>query len=93
MEYPIKVKTLTGKILDLQVSSSNTILDIKNKILDLTGTPTEQIRLIYSAKQLEDENTLERYGIKSDAILILVLCLRKPVICTTTHRIQKWRFR
>ena len=73
----IHVKSLTGKAIIVMVNGSDDILTVKLLIMQKEGIPIDQQRLCFAGKSLDDHSTtLENNGIKSEAILHVVLRLR-----------------
>ncbi|KAH9960428.1 ubiquitin-related domain-containing protein [Russula dissimulans] len=72
----IKVKTLTGKEIELDISLDDKINRIKEKIEEQSGVPPPQQRLIFGGKQMLDDKTVREFNITAGAVLHLVLALR-----------------
>ncbi|KAF8081386.1 hypothetical protein N665_0889s0003 [Sinapis alba] len=72
----IKVKTLTGKEIGFEIDPMYTIARIKEIIEEIEGIPPLQQRIVYSGKQLADNQTAKYYNVQSGSVLHLVLALR-----------------
>lgn len=70
------VKTLVGKTLTFDHTDGLTVRNLKEMIFKTENIPLEQQRLIFSGKQLEDDQTLAHYEIKNGSNLHLILRLR-----------------
>jgi len=72
----IKIKTLTGRELELTVEPNDTILKLKERIEEKEGIYTNQQRLIYGGRAMADNKTVMDYHLKAGAFVHLVLQLR-----------------
>lgn len=72
----IKVRTLTGKEIELDIESDYKVAQIKEKVEEKEGIPPVQQRLIYSGKQMVDDKTAADYSLEPGVTLHLVLALR-----------------
>jgi len=73
----IFVRLVDGKELTLNVYPSDTIESVKKQIQDKEGIKTDQQILIFSAKHLENNNTLSEYNIQNKSVLHLVIRFRE----------------
>ena len=72
----ISIKTLTGRKANFNFSPDHKVLEVKQALQEKEGIRVDQIRLIYSGKQLNDANTLGSYDVKAGSIIHMVLQLR-----------------
>ncbi|WZN62149.1 ubiquitin-NEDD8-like protein [Chloropicon roscoffensis] len=72
----IKVKTLTGKEIEIDIELTDTVERIKERVEEKEGIPPVQQRLIFAGKQMNDEKTAKEYNIEGGSVLHLVLALR-----------------
>ena len=68
----IIVRALNGTTITLEVEPSDTIKSVKEKIQDTEGIPTNEQRLIFEGRHLEDGRTLSDYNISANSILNLI---------------------
>lgn len=71
-----RVRTLTGKEIELDIDLSYKVSEIKEKVEEKEGIPPVQQRLIFGGKQMADDKTAADYALEGGATLHLVLALR-----------------
>ena len=69
----VLVKTLSGKIVTLDVSGVDLVSDVKDKIQDEVGVPVVHQRLLFDGKQLDDVRLVSSYGIRKESTLRLLV--------------------
>lgn len=72
----IKVRTLTGKEIELDIEPDYKVSRIKERVEEKEGIPPVQQRLIYGGKQMADDKLASQYNLEGGAMLHLVLALR-----------------
>ena len=80
---PIFIKTLTGKIITLEVKPSDTVENLKYMIQDKEGIPHDQQTLLLVAKQLENKHTVLFYNIQQESKLYLIFRLYMQISVKT----------
>ena len=63
----IKVKTLTGRDMPLDVEPQDKIIRIKEMMEEKEGISPAQQRLIFNGSQLNDDQTVQEAGIQAGA--------------------------
>ena len=75
MALQIKIRELTGNLITLDVETTDTIDNVKTKIMEDTDIPIFLQRLVFENKELKD-GKLSDYNIKNGTILAITLKLR-----------------
>ncbi|KAK7692324.1 hypothetical protein QCA50_003949 [Cerrena zonata] len=69
----LTVKTLQQKVFTIDAEGTDTVGDVKKKILETQGHPVDNQKLIYSGKVLPDGKTVESLEIKEKDFLVLMV--------------------
>lgn len=72
----IFIKTLTGRKQQYNFEADTTVIAVKQALQEKEGIQVDQIRLIFSGKQLSDEKTLQEYNVAAGGTIHMVLQLR-----------------
>ena len=75
MALQIKIRELTGNLITLDVETTDTIDNVKTKIMEDTDIPIFLQRLVFENKELKN-GKLSDYDIKNGTILAITLKLR-----------------
>jgi len=75
----IIVKTISNKQYEIILNPSNTVNDIKKKLVDVIGIPEEKLQLIFKAKVIESEKTIDELGISDRDVLVVYTQTAKVV--------------
>jgi Ubiquitin family len=84
--YRVYVKTLTGKVLTFYCQSDDTTFYLELLIQECEGLPTDQCRLIFCGKQLEEPWSLGHYHIVAESTIHIVLRLRGGMMHPSSAR-------
>ena len=72
----IFIKNLTGRKMLVTVALDGSAFRLKQLLETTENVPVDDIRLVYSAKQLADDKPLEFYNIQAGGTIHMVLQLR-----------------
>ena len=70
---PIRLQTLTGKTITLEVAPQDTIHAVKRKVFWKEEITVERQSLFYAGEKLNDRKTLKDYSITRSSVLHLIL--------------------
>ena len=72
-QFTVFVKTTTGKTITANgVSGDTTVTELKDMVVEESGIPAAEQRLIFAGKEMENEKTLADYRIQKESTLHVV---------------------
>jgi hypothetical protein len=71
LKINVFVQTLTGKTIEVDIRTDNTVFDLKRRIAHKEGISISQT-LIFNSKQLEDDKYLREYDIINNSVLFVI---------------------
>ena len=72
-QFTVFVKTTTGKTITANgVSGDTTVAELKDMVVEESGIPAAEQRLIFAGKEMENEKTLADYNIQKESTLHVV---------------------
>ena len=72
LSMQVFVKTDYNKVITLDIEPSDSIEDLKNKILDRESVPINQQMVVFAGKELKNNKTLSDYNIQKESTLELL---------------------
>ncbi|CAJ2655312.1 unnamed protein product [Trifolium pratense] len=69
VQMQILLRTLAGQMIPLSVESSDTIADVKVKIVNKLGHQPYEQHMIFSGRRLDDHHTIAYYNIQQNSIV------------------------
>ncbi len=72
----IKLKSLNGRIITINVNQTDTIGQIKSRVQEMEGISPDQQRILLHGYLLADDSVISTTAIKPESLLHLVLALR-----------------
>ena len=72
----LKIKLLTGKIMMSNFEEDQKIKELKEAISEREGIHSDQIKLLYSGKILDNETTVKEAKLSPNSLISMVLNLR-----------------
>eukprot|EP01083_Nonionella_stella_P001726 4919_1 len=73
---PIVIKTLTDKVMNIDVTSKDTVQSVKEQVQNQAAIPPEQQRLIFGGKVLKNDRILSDYDVQPNSTL---WCIRMGI--------------
>jgi len=71
----ITIRTLNGRVIEMDLDSNDSVERVKENLEELEGIPVHQQKLIFNGKQIQNDKTVNSYGIENGSVIFLVIAL------------------
>ncbi|KAG2113982.1 ubiquitin-related domain-containing protein [Suillus cothurnatus] len=82
----VSIRTIHDQKLDIFAPSNSLVLFLKHKISEIIKVDAEHQRLMFSGQVLQDDNTLEYYGVANGNVIQLAIPLASTTAVKTETR-------
>ena len=72
----MQIYTLSCKTVTIEIEPSDLVETVKTRVQEMEGISSDQMRVIFQGKQLDDKKMLSHYNIQNDSTLIIGLRLK-----------------
>ena len=69
----LHIRDIKGRIINIEISQSSSIMDLKNEIFKSIGIYPRFIKIIYIGKEMTNEVVLKDYDIQCNTTLHMVV--------------------
>jgi hypothetical protein len=76
----ISIQMISDQKLNIFAPPSSTVLSVKHQIAETIKVDTDNQRLLFSGKVLQDDSTLEDYGLETGSIIQLCTCFLSSTV-------------
>ncbi len=77
-----------GQTHEIEINSSNTIKEVKDKLIDKFNVQPSEQSLIFSGKKMDDDHTVQEYYIQSESTIHLVTVRKENIMA---NAISLWK--
>jgi len=70
------MKTATNQIIKLRVAPSQTVMQLKEQLMDAFGIPSAQSKFFFAGREMKEEHLLSDYRLRHGCVVDVLLQLR-----------------
>ena len=75
----LNIKNLKGEVFQVEIEPADSVNVLKTKIQEVKGMPAETLKVVFKGKTLNNEDSIEKIGIKDTDFVVCMNQVAKPV--------------